>query len=84
MKTFLVDRADLLGSEPVEPTRLDIVGDLSDLLAADEPMAAAKAHFIEQASIVRDALRALPQGTKHQLLILLLQDSESLYRGTPR
>jgi hypothetical protein len=52
------------------------------LVANEKAAKLAEDLFRSDAQAIRDALRSLPQGTKYQLLLLLLNDAPVFYRGT--
>jgi len=64
------------------PEVADVTIHIAGSIPPSSSLEQSRALYRVQAQRLRDALYHLPQGTKHQLLILLLQDAESLYRGT--
>ena len=70
----------LLSDEVVESTRLDI-DDTIPKFEFPNYEQVAKEFYNDQAKKVLEALSHLPQGTKHQLLILLLQEKVNIYQG---
>jgi len=77
VKTISVCRAQDLGSRTVEPVKLMIGPPFSSGGSLQDT----RCHFARDAALVHEALLALPQGTRHRLLVLLLQDHEVLYIG---
>ena len=63
--------------KPVEQMTINICGSLPEYLGLPET----EAFFKQQAEDLMLALGCLPQGTRYQLLLLMLQDAKSLYYG---
>lgn len=83
MRRLSVYVADGFRGEPVEPVALAIEGALPDL-RGEVPGDWQERYgrfYEEQAAIVLDALKALPQGTRHALLVAMLNHHANLYRG---
>ncbi len=79
MFELTVCKADGLGvDDDVESVKLSVSGDLT---TARRPGLPLDYVFNEDAETVMKALRHLPQGTKHRLLILMLRDKMVSYRG---
>lgn len=67
-------------NEPVEDVEIHIKDELPDY--RDKASREIEKFYRQEALNLSDVLnKHLPQGTRHQLLILLLQDVENLYRG---
>lgn len=81
IKTLHVCLADSLqGREPVTPVVLEIQQSLPAFETwSDE---AVNDFYDKQASIVVEALNALPGGTRHRVLVQLLKTKVDHYRGT--
>lgn len=81
MKTIIVHKADrLTGDQDVESVTLAIDKAIPRV-PSGMPLPEAGDLFRSDAQAIRDALRSLPQGTKYQLLLLLLNDAPVFYRG---
>jgi hypothetical protein len=85
MKTITVFKASpTVRKEPVPSIRLEINEDVetADMVAECKTSMSDIDHFfVVQADIVMEALKSLPQGTKHRLLIMMLQEHPSNYLG---
>lgn len=80
MKTYTVCKADPI-TEPVEGVNLVISDDLPYFHTL-KTLEHAEIFYKVQAGIVFNALNeSLPQGTRHQLLIIMLEKHVNLYRG---
>lgn len=78
MKTWQIRKAEpMMRSEPVESVTIVIDAKLPDF----DSLALAQERYDVEASMIMDALRALPQGTRHALLIKMLEAHPNLYRG---
>jgi hypothetical protein len=78
MELFVYKGKALKESDKVEDTHLHIVKEyIPDLSSLQE----IQDFYIKEAKDVYDCLKMLPQGTQHQLLIIMLQNYEHLYRG---
>lgn len=72
-----VCKAEPTGSVDVPGEQLAITAQLPRFDSLDE----AEAFYQAQAKLIADALGRLPQGTRYQLLILMLQRAQVFYRG---
>ena len=82
--TIFVCKADqLLAEEEVPSVHLRIEEKIPSLTADISAgwHKRAENFYDAQASEVHEALKSLPQGTRHSLLILLLQEKTDIYRG---
>lgn len=78
MKTIRVHRAEGLHDVlVVEPVTLEIHDEIPKAPTLD----AAREFYRADAAKLQEALRALPQGTRHELLLLELHAAGNLYRG---
>ena len=83
VKTLKVYKASpVIHHEPVESVILEINGNLPDDPSLANWQKRINEFYNDQAKIVMEALDQLPQGTKHRLLILMLEKQASYYRGT--
>lgn len=85
VKTFTVHKADGCPAAPVESATLVIAGDLppyprSSAETADDFVAGARQRLRDDAKTILAALASLPQGTMHELLILLLEKKACVLR----
>jgi hypothetical protein len=82
MKNIIVHKADrLIEDQDVESVTLAIDKAIPRV-PSGMSLPDAEDLFRSDAQAIRDALRSLPQGTKYQLLLLLLNDAPVFYRGT--
>lgn len=82
MKTITVFKASpVVRDMPVESMRLEISNDIEDMTKSLSTLSEVEHAFMSQADMVMQALNALPQGTRHKLLVMMLQDWQNLYHG---
>lgn len=83
MREIQISQAQPLGDR--KPQDVIIKIDQSKVINSDgidDNLKAIENHFKMEAKILHDALlHSIPQGTRHQLLILLLTDAKNLYVG---
>lgn len=71
----------LRGEIPVDPIVLEISQPLPPA-EQFETMQEAEAFFLQQAELVLQALHRLPQGTLHQILVIMLRNKADYLSGT--
>lgn len=82
MKTITVCKADpIVRAEPVEDVRLNIVEGVRLLTESLPDLEAVERFYMLQADMIMTAIKALPGGTRHQLLIMMLQEHQHLFIG---
>lgn len=80
-KIFLYKADPITNKEPVEDVEIHIKKNLDDSREW-KSMKEINEFYKNEALDLFDAMRKhLPQGTRHQLLILLLKDTENFYAG---
>ena len=79
MINLKVHKASPLGKEEAPSVTLTIGEAMKDGFTTS--LEEAEEHFVAEAQTTRTALRSLPQGTRYQLLLLMLQDAPVFYRG---
>jgi len=79
MKTNFVCKADPTGEQVIESVALH-VADSIPRIEGDDYLEAYEHFYIAEADRIMEVLAALPQGTRHQLLIKMLQDKLCLFR----
>lgn len=78
MKIVTIHKADpIVTGKPIEETHIQI----KKVLPKFNSLQDARECYKEDADILCDALKALSQGTRYELLIQLLGDAPNLYRG---
>lgn len=79
MSEIHLHKADpILSSKKIEDVRINIKDSLPKNLSLDE----AKSLYQFEANVLFDRLKnSLPQGTRYQLLLLMLNDSPIFYKG---
>jgi hypothetical protein len=70
-------KASPLGAAPIP----DVMLDISETLPSDFGSVGAANFYKSEARALMDGLSVLPQGTRHQLLLLMLESASVLYRG---
>jgi hypothetical protein len=80
-KVTLCKAAPIIKDEPIEDVEIRIIDELPSLYR-NKTSKEVEEFYQREASKLFDILsNSLPGGTRHQLLILLLKDTENLYRG---
>ena len=77
MKTITVSKAQGFTDKPVTSTTLVIDAEISQQQTLEE----SALYYKSEATRIMRALAALPQGTKYQLLCLMLESAPVMYRG---
>ena len=74
-----VAKAEPVGEKLVEGVELHITGELNSRfqLTLNE----IGARYLSEALMIMTALKQLPQGTRHELLIQMLRNTENMYVG---
>ena len=78
MITYYVAKADPISDVEVSDCTIRINQKLPSIYTYNFDLST---RYKKDAKAICKALKNLPQGTKHQLLILLLKEKEELYRG---
>jgi hypothetical protein len=81
MKAITIHKADRLTSDQDVPSVTLTIDKSLPHAPGGMTFPEAENLFRSDAEDIRAALRSLPQGTKHQLLLLLLADATVFYRG---
>jgi len=83
MKRMIVCKAEPIGGNIIEDVELHIKGKLPSMETKQlKSLKDVEEIYKTEALNVFDVLsKHLPQGTRHQLLILMLKDAQNLYRG---
>lgn len=80
METITVCKAQPTGDQVIPTVVLKIDGDIPSP-KSDNWQEEYEHFYMAQAGLIMEALESLPQGTRHQLLIKLLQDKLCLFKG---
>ena len=80
MKTIEVYKAQATGDEVIESTTLLLHDEIPQRLPREEGLSSEDFYKAEAKKIMK-ALSVLPQGTKYQLLCMMLESAPVMYRG---